>query len=65
MANICFVCEKRPQVANHVSKANNKVKHWVYPNVRTLRFSLKGSREVVRAAVCSKCMKAGKIEKIV
>lgn len=61
--NICYVCEKRPRVVNRVSKANNKVKEWVYPNVRTMRFSLKGQTSVIRGAVCSKCMKAGKIKK--
>ncbi len=65
MANICFVCDKRPRIVNNVSNANNKVKRWAYPNVHTMRFSLKGQRSVVRAAVCTKCVKAGKITKVV
>lgn len=65
MANICVVCDKRPRVVNRVSKANNKVKAWVYPNVHMMRFSYKGQKEVVRASVCTKCVKAKKVEKVV
>jgi large subunit ribosomal protein L28 len=65
MANICVVCDKRPQVVNSVSKANNKTKGWVYPNVKVMRFSYHGCREVIRGSVCMKCVKAKKIKKVV
>ena len=65
MANICKVCEKRPQVANLVSNANNRTKRWVYPNVHVMRFTLKGGSNVYRGAVCTKCVKAGKVEKVI
>ncbi|MCB9492702.1 MAG: 50S ribosomal protein L28 [Epsilonproteobacteria bacterium] len=65
MANICKICDKRPRVANLVSNANNKVKRWVYPNVHTMRFKLKGQSSVQRGGVCTKCVKGGKVEKVV
>ncbi len=67
MARICTVCEKRPQVANLVSHANNKVKRWVFPNVHMMRYSCAGdnSGAVHRGKVCTKCVKAGKVKKIV
>jgi len=67
MARICMVCDKRPQVGHRVSHANNKTKRWVYPNVHKIRFRLTGtgSNKVQRGAVCTKCVKAGKIEKVV
>jgi len=67
MARICFVCEKRPQVANLVSHANNKVKRWVYPNVHRLRFTLTGdpAKKVISNKVCTKCVKANKVQKVV
>lgn len=65
MSNICGICKKRPQVAKLVSNANNRVKRWVYPNVHVMRFRLKGQCEVYRDAVCTKCVKAGKIEKVI
>jgi len=67
MARICKVCGKRPQVANSVSNANNRVKHWVFPNVHTMRFTMSNSNsgEVTRGKVCTKCVKAGKVQKVV
>lgn len=65
MANICTICDKRPRVDNLVSNANNKTKRWVYPNVHVMRFTLKGQREIKRGSVCTKCVKAGKVEKVV
>lgn len=67
MARICSNCGKRPQVANIVSHANNKVKRWVYPNVHRMRFTLVGdnSRKVHAGNVCTKCVKAGLVTKVV
>ncbi len=65
MANICLVCDKRPRTANKVSRAHNITKRWVYPNVHVTRFKLKGQRSIKRGAVCTKCVKAGKIEKVI
>ena len=67
MANICTICTKGPRVANLVSNANNKVKRWVYPNVHTMRFIVTGDakKSIRRSQVCTKCVKAGKVQKII
>lgn len=67
MARICAVCGKRPQVANLVSNANNKVKRWVYPNVHVMRFTRTNSvkNTVERGKVCTKCVKANKVQKVI
>jgi large subunit ribosomal protein L28 len=66
MARICEICDKRPQVANLVSHANNRVKRWVYPNTHKIRFTIPGgSKKVSRGAVCTKCVKAGKVQKVI
>lgn len=67
MARICAVCNKRPQVANNVSNANNRTKRWVYPNVHAMRYTLAGSAKtkVLRDKVCTKCVKAGKVQKVI
>ncbi len=65
MARICCMCGKRPQVANMVSHANNRVKKWVYPNTQKIRFTVSGSSQVHRDAVCTKCVKARKVQKVV
>jgi len=69
MSRICSICDKRPQVANLVSHANNKTKRWVYPNVHKVKFiqvdELHKKRVPVKCAnVCTKCVKAGKIQKV-
>jgi len=65
MSRICNECGKRPQVANIVSHANNKVKKWVYPNVHRMRYVRVGSSSKVHAGnVCTKCVKAHKIQKV-
>jgi len=65
MSNICVVCNKRPQVVNNVSNAKNRTKRWVYPNVHKMRFRFKGQTSIKSGSVCTKCVKAGKIEKVI
>lgn len=65
MARICNICDKKPTVGNLVSHANNKVKRWIYPNVHKIRYTVPGSSSVKAGTVCTKCVKAGKVQKIV
>ncbi len=65
MANTCAICDKRPQTGNFVSNANNKTKRWIYPNVHVIKYRYKGQTNVHRDAVCTKCLKSGKIEKVI
>jgi large subunit ribosomal protein L28 len=66
MSRICGFCGKRPQVGNMVSHANNKQKKWVYPNVHTMRFTTVDKPDTVRrGAVCTKCVKARKVQKVI
>ena len=69
MSRICSICDKRPQVGNLVSHANNKTKRWVYPNTHKMRFIKVSETHKKRVpvhcdAVCTKCVKAGKIQKV-
>ena len=69
MSRICSVkdCGKRPVRGCLVSHAKNHVRRWFYPNVHTIRFSYVNDPKnlVYRGAVCTKCVKANKIKKIV
>lgn len=65
MARICNICDKKPVVGNMVSHANNRVKRWVFPNVSKMRYTKPGASEVYRGSVCTKCVKAGKVEKVI
>ncbi len=66
MARICAVCDKGPQVGNLVSHANNRVKRWIYPNVHRMRFVMANddSGRVHQDKVCTKCVKAGLVKKV-
>lgn len=66
MARICGICGKGPQVANLVSNANNRTRKWVYPNVHRMRYTKKGEQKVKvhQGAVCTKCVKVGKVSKV-
>lgn len=67
MARICSICDKRPRVGNMVSNANNRVKQWLYPNVHKLRFTKVGdpSGKVYNTKVCTRCVKANKVKKVI
>lgn len=69
MSRICQVegCGKRPRVGNLVSHANNKVKVLIYPNVHTMRYSYVNDvkKFVYRGGVCTKCLKSGKVRKVI
>lgn len=67
MSRVCNICGKRPQVANIVSHANNRIKKWVFPNVQKMRFIIKNrpEKKVINGKVCTKCLKAGRVQKVV
>ena len=67
MARICSVCGKGPRVGFLVSHAKNRTKRWLFPNVHTMRFMVISdpARKVQRGSVCTKCVKAGKVKKII
>ena len=64
MSRICVVCDKKPTVKNSVSNANNRTKKWVFPNVHKMRFEYPSSPCVKRGNVCTMCVKAGLVKKV-
>ncbi len=61
MANFCYVCDKGPATGNRVSNANNRRKRRFMPNLQRVRI-LENGRSV-RVRVCTRCLKAGKVQK--
>ncbi len=57
----CDICGKGPLVGNNVSHANNKTKKRSLPNLQSIRANVNGS--IKRVRVCTRCLKAGKIQK--
>ncbi len=64
---VCAVCDKGPRATFSVSHAHNRTKRWAYPNVHIIRFTFVNDpkNKVHRAPVCTKCMKTGKIKKVI
>ncbi|GAB4168095.1 MAG: 50S ribosomal protein L28 [Calditrichia bacterium] len=63
MAVKCEICGKKPIVGNHVSHANNRTKRKFYPNLQRVRAQVNG--ETKRIKVCTSCIKAGKVVKVI
>jgi len=59
----CAVCGKGPMTGNNVSHSHLKTKRVWQPNVKKVRIRLNG--KVIKANVCIKCLKSGKVQKII
>ncbi|MFI5371717.1 MAG: 50S ribosomal protein L28 [Candidatus Eisenbacteria bacterium] len=63
MAQRCDVCGKTPMWGHSVSHANNKANRVWNPNLQRVRALVEG--RVKNIDVCTRCLKAGKVEKAV
>lgn len=63
MALQCEICGKKPVSGHHVSHSNVKAKRRFLPNLQTVKAIISGSTRKVQ--ICTKCLKAGKIERAV
>jgi large subunit ribosomal protein L28 len=63
MAQRCDVCDKGPSVGHKISHAHNLTKRRWLPNLISLRAMVAG--RVQRVRVCSRCLKAGKVQKVI
>ncbi len=61
MSRMCDICGKKPEVGNNVSHAHNVTKRRFNPNLQKVRALQNG--QVKRMTVCTKCIKAGFIQK--
>jgi large subunit ribosomal protein L28 len=63
MAQRCGVCGKGPAVGHRISHAHNVTKRRWLPNLVPIRALVQGVPKRLR--VCTRCLKAGKVTKIV
>jgi large subunit ribosomal protein L28 len=63
MSKICCVCGKKPSFGNNRSHSMVATKRRFNPNLQRVRVLLNGTPQ--RAYVCTRCLKAGKIQKAV
>jgi len=63
MAQRCDICGKGPSVGHKVSHAHNMTKRRWMANLVSLRGQVGAA--VKRMRVCTRCLKAGKVAKVV
>ncbi len=61
MSKICEICGKRGSVGYNISHSHRKTKRKWFPNLQRVRAVVDG--QVKRMAVCTDCIRAGKITK--
>ena len=63
MARRCDICGKGPAVGHRVSHAHNLSKRRWLPNLVSMRAMLDGKPKRIR--VCTRCLKGGKVTKVI
>ena len=63
MAKVCAVCGKKSQVGSNISHAHNVTKRRFHPNVHKMKISIDG--RVKSVYVCTRCVRSGKVTKVV
>jgi large subunit ribosomal protein L28 len=63
MSKVCSVCGKKPGFGHHRSHSMVATKRRFDPNLQRVRVILHGKAQ--RAYVCTRCLKAGKVQKAV
>jgi large subunit ribosomal protein L28 len=63
MSKVCAICGKKPGFGNNRSHSMAATKRRFDPNLQRVRILLGGTP--TRAYVCTRCLKAGKVEKAV
>ncbi len=63
MSRKCDVCGKVAQVGNNRSHALNKTKRRFKPNLQPMKAMI--DNQVKKIKICSSCLRAGKVEKVV
>ncbi|MDR1684598.1 MAG: 50S ribosomal protein L28 [Elusimicrobiota bacterium] len=61
MSYKCEICGKKPVGGNSISHSHMKTKRTFKPNLHKQKMVLEGKTQT--GYVCSKCMKAGKVQK--
>ncbi len=64
MSKVCEICGRRPHTGHKVSHSNKHSGRWWYINLQRVRVKLP-SGQVKRMRVCTRCLKAGKVQKAV
>ncbi|MEW6001743.1 MAG: 50S ribosomal protein L28 [Nitrospirota bacterium] len=59
----CAICNKHRIIGNNVSHANNRTKRLIMPNLQRIRIAT--DKGVRRVYVCTRCLRSGKVKKVI
>jgi len=59
----CEICGKQPGFGNNVSHSHKKTKRMFRPNIHKVKVEYKG--KVRSLNICTKCLKSGKVKKVI
>jgi large subunit ribosomal protein L28 len=63
MAQRCELCSKAPVFGHNISHAHNVTNRRWTPNIQRVKARLEG--KVRRIRICTRCLRSGKVEKVV
>jgi len=63
MANRCEICGKGPQTGYHISHSHIRSKRRWLPNLQRVKAVVSGRQVTLNA--CTRCIKAGKVQRAV
>ena len=61
MSKVCTICGKHPVAGRNVSHSHRVTNRIVKPNVQKVTINVNG--HLAKANVCTKCLKAGKVQR--
>lgn len=61
MSKVCEICGKAPSAGRNVSHSHRVTNRTFRPNIQKVTIKFNG--KVKRANVCTKCLKAGNVER--
>ena len=63
MARKCDLCSKAPTFGHNISHAHNVTNRRWTPNIQRVKVRHEG--KVQRIRICTRCLRSGKIEKVI
>lgn len=63
MSGVCEICGKKTAFGNNVSHSHKKTKRTFKANVHKAKVEYKGKIRTIN--ICTKCLKSGKVKKVV
>jgi large subunit ribosomal protein L28 len=63
MSKVCEICGKKPSFGCSVSHSHKKTNRMFKPNIQKIKVEIKG--KIKNAKICTKCLKANKVTKVV